>query len=132
GLGGRGERERVVWQPAAHHDASAVRIAEARRAVMRLAQDRRITAVEERVRHCGGGFADAADDHLGRDGVELHRASSVIRRLPKSSTVRAWPGSTTVVESHCSPMAGPAMRSPASRRARSYRYALANSALVRS
>src|SRR5262249_44082523 len=125
-------KERVVLQPAAHHDDSAVRIAEARRAVLRLAQDRRITAVEERVRHCGGGFAGAAGEYLGRGGVALSSASSVIRRLPKSSTVRAWPGSTTVVESYCSTMAGPAMGSSASRRARSYTYALANSALVRS
>src|SRR5215831_5157897 len=122
----------MVLQPAAHHDDAAGRIAEARGAVLRFAQDRRVAAVEQRVRHRRGGLADAVDDDLGGDRVELHFPSSAITRLPSSSTVSAWPASTTVVESYCSTMAGPAMRSPAPRRARSYTYALVNSALVRS
>src|SRR5262245_7283372 len=127
-----GVEERMILQPSAHHDDAALRIAQARCAILRLAEDRRIAAVEKRVRHRGRSFADAADDHRGSDGIERHRTSSVIRRLPKSSTVTVCPANTTVVESYCSTMAGPEMRAWALSRARSYTAASEKARRVRS
>src|SRR6516164_2840892 len=110
----------MILQPAADHDDAARCIAQARGAVLGLAQDRRIAAVKERVRHGRRRLANAADDHFGRDGVERHWRASVMTRLPKSSTVNIWPASTTVVESYCSTIAGPLMQAPVRKWARSY------------
>src|SRR5262249_55496473 len=127
-----GVEQRVILQAAAHHDDAPVRIAQAGGAVLGFAQDRRIPAVEQRVRHGGRGLADAADHHGGRDRVEAHDFCSVMMRLPTESTARRCPASTTVVESYCSTIAGPSSETSAASRARSYTSASAKAPRARS
>src|SRR5207245_395274 len=125
-------KPRVPLQPAADDGDAAHCVVQARGAVLGFAQDGRITAVKERVRHGRRRLANAADDHFRRDGVERQWRASVMTRLPKSSTVNIWPASTTVVESYCSMIAGPLMQSPLRRRARSNTPASTNRVVAKS
>src|SRR5436190_20183360 len=98
----------VELDAAAQNDDAAVLVGQARRAVLRFAQDRRITAVIQRMLHGGGRLAQAACDHFDGDRIDVHAPPrSSMTSVPVASTVTVWPASTTVVESNCSTTAGP-------------------------
>ena len=115
-----GIEQRMVLQPAADHDHAAGAVGQPRGAVLGFAENRRVAAMEQRMRHRLGGLAQAAQHHLDGDRIQAHGVSpAAMTRLPCASTVALWPDRTTVVESNCWITAAPSIRSPARSRARS-------------
>src|SRR6187401_1543162 len=109
----------MILQAAADDDDAAFGIGQAGGAVLRFPQDRGVAAVVERIFHGGGGLAQTARHHFGRDGIDGrciagHGCSPVsMIRVAVPSTVAICPPSTTVVASNWSMIAGPGMPSPA-------------------
>src|SRR5579875_453012 len=105
--------QRMVLQAAADHHDPTVGIEQPRRAILRLAQYRRVAAVVQRVLHRGADFGESAQDDLRADRIDFHRHAPVsTTNVPERSTVARWPGQMTLVESNCSTIAGPTSSSP--------------------
>jgi hypothetical protein len=91
----------MILQPAADDDHAAGGVGQAGGAVLRFTQDGGIAAVVERVFHGGGGLAQPARHHLGRDGIDGHGCSlASMTRVAVSSTVAIAPAGTKVVASN--------------------------------
>ena len=70
-------------------------------------------AAHQRELHLVGDAVELVAQHFERDRIDVHAQPRVSRRLPLSSTVPRQPGSTSVVVSSCSTIAGPAKVRPA-------------------
>src|SRR5687767_13264776 len=114
---------------------------QARGSIQTFFHDRREGAFQESKLHLVGYALELVADHLGGNGVDhlaarcaIHACSSaagtfsnVNTSVPPASTSARQPGSTTVVVSACSTMAGPAKCVPGARRLRSYTAAITKS-----
>src|SRR5439155_17699688 len=103
------------------HDRVAVRVAERRREIARV-EDERVAGAQDLLGHLVDGRDERVLQHLERDRVErvgaglLRRHEPLptwIRMFSHSSTSASRPGGTSVVESSWSMTAGPSILVPA-------------------
>ncbi len=116
----RRERPELDGEGQPLRDQLAVAVAERRRVVHRVADDRRVRAAHHDERHLVGHRRERVLDHLERDGIDPDsgHASRAMSMFPSESSVARQSGGTTQVASYSSTISGPSRGGESSSAAR--------------
>ena len=120
-VGDSEQRAEVDRDPLGLRHDPALWVEQRRGAVLPLLDVGREGSADDGAAHLLDDGGQRAADHLDGNRIDWpgHADSSVIIRFRKLSTVAVWPGSSSVVLSICSMIAGPGTAWPGPRRSRS-------------